>query len=105
MAEYWVKTDINRGKALAVLKELSTEGSELRTSLQKNRRSAKQALADLGIEVSDAAFPKQVRLPPAEQVDAFRMQAQALVAKDRKPFAFVILAVIFGAMPLVDGAD
>jgi hypothetical protein len=33
------------------------------------------------------------------------MQARALVAKDRKPFGFVILAVIFGAMPLVDGAD
>jgi hypothetical protein len=105
MAEYWVKADISRGKALQVLKELSTEGSELRTSLQKNRGLAKKRLADLGIEVSDAAFPKQVRLPPVEQVKDFRIQAQALIAKDRKPFAFVILAVVFGAMPLVDGAD
>ena len=52
-----------------------------------------------------SSLPDEIRLPAPEQVAAFRSQARALVAKDRKPFGFVILAVIFGAMPLVDGAD
>jgi hypothetical protein len=105
MAEYWAKVDISRRDALKVLDELADPKSQLRKRLQGSKRSALAALAERGIEVSEASLPDRIRLPPPEQVAAFTRESRALVARDRKPFGFLILAVCFGAMPLVDGAD
>jgi hypothetical protein len=105
MTEYWVKMDISRQKALGVLDELADPKSQFRKELQRSRRSAKAALAKRGIEVSEASLPERIRLPAPEQVAAFRTQARATVARDRKPFGYAILFIVFGAMPLVDGAN
>ena len=105
VAEYWVKMDISRSAALQLLDELANPRSSVRRRLEKDKRSALKVLAEHNIEVAESSLPDEIRLPAPEQVAAFRSQARALVAKDRKPFGFVILAVIFGAMPLVDGAD
>jgi hypothetical protein len=105
MTEYWVKVDISRQKALAMLDELADPKSKLRADLQRSRRSAKAALAARGIEVAEASLPERIRLPAPERVAAYRTQTRALVAKDKKPFGFAVLVVIFGAMPLVDGAN
>lgn len=105
MTEYWVKVDISRAKALAVLGELADPKSKLRSDLQRNRTSAHAALAARGIEVALASLPARVRLPEPEKIAELRAQARALVAKDKKPFGFFILAAVFGAMPLVDGSD
>lgn len=105
MAEYWVKMDISRSAALKLLDELANPRSSVRRRLEKDPRSAQKVLAEHGIEVAESSFPAKIRLPAPEQVAAFRMQARALVARDRKPFGFLVLAVVFGAMPLVDGAD
>jgi hypothetical protein len=105
MTEYWVKMDISRREALKVLDELADPRSQLRKRLQASKRSALAALSEHGIEVAEASLPDKIRLPPPEAVAALRAQSRALIAKDRKPFGFLILAVCFGAMPLVDGAD
>ena len=102
MTEYWVKVDISRQKALQVLDELADPKSQLRKDLQKSKRSAQAALSERGIEVATASLPDRIRLPAPEQVADLRTQARAIVAKDRRPFGFFILAVCFGAMPLVD---
>jgi hypothetical protein len=105
MTEYWVKVDISRQKALQVLDELADPRSQLRKDLQKSKRSAQAALSERGIEVATASLPDRIRLPAPEQVAALRTQARAIVAKDRRPFGFFILAVCFGAMPLVDAPN
>jgi hypothetical protein len=105
MTEYWVKVDISRQKALAVLDELADPKSKLRKDLQRSKRSAQAALSERGIEVATASLPDRISLPAPEQVAALRTHARAIVAKDRKPFGFFILAVCFGAMPLVDDAN
>jgi hypothetical protein len=105
MTEYWVKMDISRREALKVLDELADPRSQLRKRLQASKRSALAALSEHGIEVAEASLPDKIQLPPPEAVAALRMQSRSLIAKDRKPFGFLILAVCFGAMPLVDGAD
>jgi hypothetical protein len=102
MTEYWVKVDISRRNALKVLDELANPRSKLRKDLQGSKRSALAALSARGIEVAEASLPDKIRLPAPEQVASLRREAQALVAKDKKPFGFLILAVCFGAMPLVD---
>jgi hypothetical protein len=104
MTEYWVKVDISRRDALRVLDELSKPRSALRNRLQKSKRSALTTLSDLGIEIAEASMPDRIRLPPPEQCAAFRDQAKTLVARDRRPFGFVIIILMFGAMPLVDDA-
>jgi hypothetical protein len=104
MTEYWVKLDISRREALRMLDELSDPKSELRKRLQASKRSALAALSEHGIEVAEASLPAKIRLPPPEHVAALRSHANALIAKDRKPFGFLVLAVCFGAMPLVDDA-
>jgi len=105
MTEYWVKIDISRRNALKVLDELADPRSKLRKELQAGKRSALAALSTRGIEVAEASIPDRIRLPAPDQVAELRDQARTLVAKDRKPFGFFILAVCFGAMPIVDGAD
>jgi hypothetical protein len=105
MTEYWVKVDISRQKALQVLDELADPKSQLRKDLQKSKRSAQAALSERGIEVATASLPDRIRLPAPEQVAALRTQARAIVARDRRPFGFFILAVCFGAMPLVDAPN
>lgn len=105
MTEYWVKVDISRQKALQVLDELADPKSQLRKDLQRSKRSAQAALSERGIEVATASLPEKIRLPAPEHVASLRMQARAIVAQDRKPFGFFILAVCFGAMPLVDGPN
>lgn len=105
MTEYWVKVDISRQKALQVLDELADSKSQLRKDLQKSKRSAQAALSERGIEVATASLPDRIRLPAPEQVADLRTQARAIVAKDRRPFGFFILAVCFGAMPLVDAPN
>ena len=105
MTEYWVKMDINRQQALKMLDELADARSKLRKDLQRSRRSAQKALADRGIEVAEASLPARIRLPSPDQVAAYRMQTRAIVAKDRKPFGFIIIIVCFGAMPLVDAPN
>jgi hypothetical protein len=105
MPEYWVKVDISRRDALRMLDELADPKSELRKRLQASKRSALTTLAERGIDVAEASLPDKIRLPPPEHVAALRSHANALIAKDRKPFGFLVLAVCFGAMPLVDGAD
>lgn len=105
MTEYWVKVDISRQNALKVLDELANPKSKLRKELQGSKRSARAALSARGIEVAEASMPAKIRLPAPEQVASLRQEAQSLVRKDRKPFGFFILAVCFGAMPLVDGPN
>jgi len=105
MTEYWAKVDISRREALKVLVELADPSSQLRRRLQGSKRSALRALSEHGIEVSEASLPDKIRLPAPEQVAAFSMQARELVAKDRKPFGFIIIIVCFGAMPLVDAPN
>src|SRR6266516_3140827 len=105
MTEYWVKVDISRQKALQVRDELADPKSQLRKDLQKSKRSAQAALSERGIEVATASLPDRIRLPAPEQVAALRTQARAIVARDRRPFGFFILAVCFGAMPLVDAPN
>ena len=105
MTEYWVKADISRSAALKFLDELANPRSSVRRRIEKDKRSALKVLAEHNIEVAESSLPDEIRLPSPEQVAAFRGHARALVAKDRKPFAFAILVVIFGAMPIVDGAD
>lgn len=105
MTEYWVKMEISRETALGVLDELAKGGSALRTRLEASRASAKEALAEIGIEVAESSLPDPIRLPAPEQVSALRGHALAMVERDRKPFGFAVLLVVFGAMPLADDAD
>lgn len=105
MTEYWVKMEISREEALGVLDELATPESELRRRLEDGKASAKEALAEKGIEVAESSLPDEIVLPSPEQVAELRGQARAMVEKDKKPFGFAVLFVIFGAMPLVDDAD
>ena len=105
MAEYWAKVDISRSQALKVLDELANPRSQLRKRLQGSKRSALTALAEHGIEVSEASLPDKIRLPPPEEVAAFARQSRSLIARDRKPFGFLIIVVCFGAMPLVDAPN
>jgi hypothetical protein len=102
MTEYWAALEISRREALSVLKELAEPKSQLRKDLQKSKRSAQGALAKHHIYVASASLPDRIRLPAAEDVADLRARAQALVGKDRKPFGWWILAVVFSAMPLVD---
>ena len=102
MTEYWVKIDISRRNALKVLDELADPKSKLRKELQGSKRSALAALGARGIEVAEASLPDKIILPPPEQIAELKGQALRLVAKDRKPFGFFVLAACFGAMPLVD---
>ena len=105
MAEYWVAMDISRSAALRTLAELADPKSKLRRDLERNKQSARKALAAKGIDVSYDSLPDTIKLPAPEQIATLRLQARAMVASDRRPFGFFILAVVFGAMPLVDGAD
>ena len=105
MAEYWVRMDISRSAALKTLEELANPKSKLRRDLERNKQSARKALAAKGIDVSEDSLPDTIKLPAPEQIATLRLQARAMVASDRRPFGFFILAVVFGAMPLVDGAD
>jgi hypothetical protein len=105
MAEYWVRMDISRSAALKTLEELSNPKSKLRRDLERSKQSARKALAAKNIDVSEDSLPDKIVLPAPEQIAELRLQARAMVASDRRPFGFFILAVIFGAMPLVDGAD
>jgi hypothetical protein len=105
MTEYWVKVDISRKNALAVLDELADPKSKLREDLQRSKTSAQAALAARGIEVAAASLPDKIRLPAPEKIAELKTHARALVAKDKKPFGFFVLASVFGAMPLVDGSD
>ena len=105
MTEYWVKMDISRETALSALGELAEEGSELRTNLKKSKASAKKALAAIGIEVAESSLPDPIDLPDPRQVYALAEHARAMVERDRKPFGFAVLLVVFGAMPLADDAD
>jgi hypothetical protein len=103
--EYWAKVSISREDALSMLDQLARKKSKLRTDLERSKESALAALSAKGIEVNAAALPSRIRLPAPEKVAVLREQAVAVIARDRKPFGFVVLAVVFGAMPLVDGAD
>jgi hypothetical protein len=105
MAEYWVAMDISRTAALKMLAELADEKSKLRRDLQRSKESARKALAERNIYVSQDSLPDQIRLPSAEHVAALRMQARTMVGSDRRPFGFFVLGAVLGAMPVVDGAD
>jgi len=102
MTEYWAKVDISRRDALKTLDELADPRSKLRRQLQSSKRSALRALAERGIEVSEASLPDKITLPPPEEIAELKRHALRLVAKDRRPFGFFVLAACFGAMPLVD---
>jgi len=101
VTEYWVRIEISRRDALKTLDELADPRSKLRRQLQSSKRSALRALAERGIEVAEASLPEKITLQIAE----LKSQALRLVAKDRKPFGFFVLAACFGAMPLVDAPD
>ena len=105
MAEYWVRMDISRSAALKMLAELADPKSKLRRDLERNKQSARKALAAHNIDISEDSLPETIRLPAPEHIAALRMQARAMVGSDRRPFGFFILAAILGAMPVVDGAD
>jgi hypothetical protein len=105
MTEYWAALNISRTEALDVLKELATQGSQLRKDLHKSKRSAQAALAAHNIYFASASLPDRIRLPEPGDVAQVRAAARALVAKDRRPFGWWILAVVFSAMPVVDCAD
>ena len=105
MTEYWVRIEISRRDALKTLDELADPRSKLRRQLQSSKRSALRALAERGIEVAEASLPDKITLPPPEQIAELKSHALRLVAKDRKPFGFFVLAACFGAMPLVDAPD
>jgi hypothetical protein len=105
LAEYWVAMNISRSAALKTLAELADPKSKLRRDLQRSKQSALKALAERNIYVSEASLPDVIKLPDPEQIATLRLQARAMVGSDRRPFGFFILAVVFGAMPLVDGAD
>jgi len=102
MTEYWAALEISRREALSVLKELADPSSQLRKDLQRGKRSAQAALAKHHIYVATASLPDRVRLPAAEDIADLRARAQALVGKDRGPFGWWVLAVVFSAMPLAD---
>ena len=102
MTEYWARVDISRTQALRVLNELANPRSKLRRDLERSKASAQKALAGIGIEVSTSSLPARIRLPAPEKVADLRAHAQSLVRKDRRPFGWFILAVVFSAMPLVD---
>jgi hypothetical protein len=105
MAEYWVRMDISRSAALRMLAELADPKSKLRKDLERNKQSARKALAARGIDISEDSLPDVIKLPDPEQIGALRLQARAMVGSDRRPFGFFILAAVLGAMPVVDGAD
>jgi hypothetical protein len=105
MTEYWVKVDISRRDALKTLDELADPRSKLRRQLQSSKRSALRALAERGIDVAEASLPDKITLPPPEEIAQLKRHALRLVAKDRKPFGFFVIAACFGAMPLVDAPD
>jgi hypothetical protein len=105
MAEYWVAMDISRSAALKTLEELADPKSKLRRDLEKSKQSARKALAARNIYISEDSLPDVIKLPAPEQIATLRMQARAMVGRDRRPFGFFILAAVLGAMPVVDGAD
>lgn len=105
MAEYWVRMDISRSAALKTLEELANPKSKLRRDLERSKQSARKALAARGIDVSEDSLPDVITLPAPEQIATLRMQARAMVGRDRRPFGFFILAAVLGAMPVVDGAE
>jgi hypothetical protein len=104
MAKYWVRLDISREDALTMLDELATPGHGLRTRLEGGKRSAKTVLRERGIRVW-AGLPDPIVLPPADEIRQLHTHARTLMERDRQPFGFYVLSAVFGAMPLVDGAD
>jgi len=100
MPKYQATLDISRAKALEILEDLATEGHQSRTKLE---RDADGTLKGWGITVHEG-LPKSVKLPSPETVQKVYEAAKAIDA-EKQPFGYFILAVTFGAMPLVDGAD
>ena len=61
--------------------------------------------APQGVEELEQWGAKLGATAPPEEVAAFARQSRSLIARDRKPFGFLIIVVCFGAMPLVDAPN
>ena len=91
---YLARLNMTHEDAVGFLRELATPDSPTRKAVEANPR---RELRKRGINLYWARqVPKQITLPPPEQIQALLDQAQVL-AGDRTPFAWVAgFAVLSG---------
>lgn len=98
---YHVTANIDRDAARELLVRLSTEDG-YRAELESDPQSV---LASAGIEVTAESLPQTVTLPSKEKIADLLPVVDDLIGPTASPFGFVILVVVFAAMPMVAGTD
>jgi hypothetical protein len=97
---YEVKATISRRKAQELIEKLASD-DEFRAKFEAKPRTV---LFEHRIDVSPESLPETVTLPPKEKIRELIPVAYDLVDESASPFGFLLLFVVFGAMPVVTGA-
>jgi hypothetical protein len=97
---YEVRSSITREKAQAIIRQLA-EDDEIRAKFEKHPRTF---LFEHRIDVTPESLPETITLPPKEKIAELIELAEELAGPTASPFGFLLLFVVFGAMPVVTGA-
>jgi hypothetical protein len=96
---YQVKSSISRQKATEILERLARDEG-FRAEFEANPR---QLLFEHHIDLSTETLPETVTLPPPEIIEEM-LDLTKKLEKSAQPFGFALLFVVFGAMPMIEGA-
>jgi hypothetical protein len=97
---YEVKSSISRHKARELL-TLLREDDAFRDEFTRNPR---KILFEYRIDLSPDSLPETVSLPSKEAIGSLLDLGESIVEESASPFGFLLLFVVFGAMPMVEGA-
>ena len=97
---YQVKSSITREKAQEIIQRLA-EDDEFRAQFEASPRTF---LFEHRVDVSPESLPETITLPPKDKIRELIPLAEDLVGPTASPFGFLLLFIVFGAMPVVTGA-
>jgi hypothetical protein len=92
-----VRLAISREKARQFLQDFVND-EEFRERLQREPRTV---LFESRIDLTPESLPEEVTLPSPEAVSQLLELAEAMTEESASPFGFIVLFVVFGAMPIV----
>ncbi len=94
---YEVRSSISRHTAEELINRLANDET-FRKRFEANPRTV---LFEHRIDVTPESLPEKVTLPPADKIKELLPVATALVDETASPFGFLLLFIVFGAMPVV----
>lgn len=93
---YRIEANISRNAARKLLADLATK-DKFRAQVEN---APIETLRDFGLIVEGDELPETVTLPPKREIAHLLYTGDSVVPEDASPFGWLVLFVVFGAMPV-----